>query len=108
MQEVEALCSNILLIADGTKKAFGSIEEVTAIIQGNVSIKIETHNTQTDWITQIPQVTSAISDGKSILITATEDIRAALFQAAVQHNQILTHISLQQQGLEDVFRTLTK
>lgn len=108
MQEVEALCSSILLIADGHKKAFGSIEEVTALIQGNVTIRIECNSKNIEWISTIPEVTQVLPEGKGVLITASKDIRSKLFTEAVNQNQILTHISLQQQGLEDVFRSLTQ
>ena len=113
MQEVEAICSRVIIINKGVVAADGTIDQLkegqithkqtilvefdrepnlSAIRKINGLIKVSPVTT-TSFITE--------SDGKI-------DLRPELFRFAVQHQLVLLTLKEQQRSLENVFQGLTR
>lgn len=113
MQEVEAICSRVIIINKGVLAADGSIGQLkgTQIAQKQTVLvefdqapdqKALSKISGLHKINQINRTTYiAESDGNA-------DLRPALFQFAVQNQLVLLTLKEQQQSLENVFQDLTK
>jgi ABC-2 type transport system ATP-binding protein len=113
MQEVEAICSRVIIINKGILIADGSIDQLkggqfakkqTVFVEFDKSPDLEAIRKIQGLrkIEQINRVTYlAESDGNT-------DLRPALFQFAVQNQLVLLTLKEQQQSLENVFQELTK
>ncbi len=113
MQEVEAVCTRVLIINKGILVADGSIDQLKA---GNFAQK------QTVWVEfdkapdidalrKIPGLLEIEQTGKTSFLAESEnnlDLRPLLFQFAVSSNLVLLTLKEQQQSLENVFQELTK
>ncbi len=113
MQEVEAICSRVIIINKGTLVADGSIDQLkggkfaqkqTVFVEFDKSPNLETLR-KIQGLRKIEPINSttfiAESDGSS-------DLRPALFHFAVQNQLVLLSLKEQQQSLENVFQDLTK
>lgn len=113
MQEVEAICSRVIIINKGILVADGSIDQLkggqfaqkqTVFVEFDQSPNLEALR-KTQGLRKIEQISSttfiAESDGSS-------DLRPALFHFAVQNQLIMLSLKEQQQSLENVFQDLTK
>jgi ABC-2 type transport system ATP-binding protein len=113
MQEVEAICSRVIIINKGILVADGSIDQLkggkfaqkqTVFVEFDQSPNLEAiRNIQ--GLRKIEPINSttfiAESDGNT-------DLRPALFHFAVQNQLVLLSLKEQQQSLENVFQDLTK
>lgn len=113
MQEVEAVCTRVLIINKGKLVADGSIDQLKA---GKFAQK------QTVWVEfdkspdletlrKIPGLLKIEQTGKTSFLAESEnnlDLRPALFHFAVSNNLVLLTLKEQQQSLENVFQELTK
>ncbi len=113
MQEVEAICSRVIIINKGSLVADGSIDQLkgrqfaqkqTVFVQFDKSPNLEAIR-KIQGLQKIEAINSttfiAESDG-------TTDLRPALFHFAVNNQLILLSLKEQQQSLENVFQELTK
>ena len=112
MQEVEAICQNIIIISKGKVVANGSTTEVMSQSTGKgYSVLVEfVEEVNEQILSKIQAVSEIVKVSKSawILTSRTnDDIRPDIFKFAVKNN--LTLITMQQKGkgLEDVFQSLT-
>lgn len=113
MQEVEAVCSRVLIINKGKLVADGSIDQLKA---GQFAQK------QTVWVEfdklperaaleTIPGLVRIEQTGRTSFVAESSgdvDLRPLLFQFAVANNLILLTLKEQQQSLENVFQELTR
>lgn len=113
MQEVEAVCSRVLIINKGKLVADGSIDQLKA---GQFAQK------QTVWVEfdklpdraaleNIPGLVRIEQTGRTSFVAESSgevDLRPLLFQFAVANNLILLTLKEQQQSLENVFQELTR
>ena len=113
MQEVEAVCSRVIIINKGKLVADGSVDELKA---GQFAQK------QTVWVEfdktpdlnslrKIPGLLKIEPTGEKSFLAESEnntDLRPLLFQFAVSNHLILLTLKEQQQSLENVFQELTK
>ena len=113
MQEVEAVCTRVLIINKGKLVADGSVDQLKA---GKFAQK------QTVWVEfdkapdletlrKIPGLLKIEQAGKTSFLAESEnnlDLRPALFHFAVSNNLVLLTLKEQQQSLENVFQELTK
>ncbi|MDP2889272.1 MAG: gliding motility-associated ABC transporter ATP-binding subunit GldA [Bacteroidota bacterium] len=113
MQEVEAVCTRVIIINKGKLVADGSIDQLKA---GKFAQK------QTVWVEfdkapdletlqKIPGLLKIEQTGKTSFLAESEnnhDLRPALFHFAVSNNLVLLTLKEQQQSLENVFQELTK
>jgi len=113
MQEVEAICSRVIIINKGILVADGSIDQLkggqfaqkqTVFVEFDKSPNLETIR-KILGLHKIEAINSttfiAESDGNT-------DLRPAFFHFAVQNQLVLLSLKEQQQSLENVFQDLTK
>ncbi len=113
MQEVEAICSRVIIINKGILVADGSIDQLkggqfaqkqTVFVQFDKSPNLEAIR-KIQGLQKIEAINSttfiAESDG-------TTDLRPVIFHFAVNNQLVLLSLKEQQQSLENVFQDLTK
>lgn len=111
MQEVQALCSRVIIIDQGKLVADDPIEALTNRIKGEQVISIElVESCDLKTFEQLPGVVKVQQVGKTIQITTTEanDIRADIFNTCVAAGKTMIGMKVDQLNVEDVFRSLTK
>ncbi len=108
MQEVEACCQRALIVNRGELVADKKVESLNANRE-QVHIYLELDNAiDINLLQQINNVQSVENtSANSYKIIASEDIRKAVFQMAVQQNRILLEMRLATPNLEDIFHQLT-
>ena len=113
MQEVEAICSRVIIINKGILVTDGSIDQLkggqfaqkqTVLVEFDKSPNLEAIR-KIQGLRKIEPINAttfiAESDGST-------DLRPALFHFAVQNKLVLLSLKEQQQSLENVFQDLTK
>jgi ABC-2 type transport system ATP-binding protein len=113
MQEVKAICERVIIINNGVIVADDLPENLELNTSSNDNI-IEIEFDKQPLVEElllIEGVKSAKLQSNNIwLITSSSqnDLRADLFRFAVSSNRIILGLSLKQQSLEDVFKSLTQ
>lgn len=112
MQEVQAMCSRVIIINNGKIVADDSIEHLQKVNtkQGILLVTFETaiDAAQLSELKNISQRES-MGDNKWKLVTDDpEALRREVMQWALAHNVNISSMQAQTLTLEDVFRTLTK
>jgi ABC-2 type transport system ATP-binding protein len=111
MQEVQALCSRVLIINNGNLIADDVPENLKNIKRETAVISIEFKETvETDLITGIEGIISATRQGTLIIAEtdAETDVRPAIFKFATEKGFTLIGMQQETRSMEDVFRQLTK
>ncbi len=114
MQEVEAICDQVIILNKGNVVAQGSTQEVKSMMQSADTnyIKVEFDKTiDTKALQNINDIISIENlKGHEYLIhtKGSSDIRQALFAWAVEQKLSILSLSQQENSMEDVFRNLTK
>lgn len=113
MQEVEAICSRVIIINKGIVAADGTIDQLK---EGQIARK-QTVLVEFDRAPELNLFRKIKGLQKVSPINATSfiaesdgniDLRPELFRFAVQHQLVLLTLKEQQQSLENVFQGLTK
>lgn len=111
MQEVEAICSRVIIINKGKIVADDATDVITKKSGGVQVIVVGfAEEVSIDLIRALPGVTHVIKmEGNQFRIQANsqDDVRTSLFQFAVQHRLTIHTLQQQEQKLEEVFRELT-
>ncbi len=110
MQEVEALCSRVIIINNGRIAADAPTSELQSINKLKQIINIEFQGEiKPDILKEIDGVIDIIKKENTyqILSNAQTDIRPEIFNIASSNNWVILSIGLKEQSLEDVFRQLT-
>ncbi len=112
MQEVEALCDQVIIINQGQMVANENINTLRNRMQGSIDIIVECleSNVNTMIFENIPGTQSVKKQGNTIIITSNVDVdlRPQIFQAAVKSGLTLLEIRREKANFEDVFRKLTQ
>lgn len=113
MQEVEAVCTRVLILNNGRLVADGSIEQLKGgkFVQKQTVLVEFDKIPDIDALRKIPGLLKIEQTGKASFLTESEDnidLRPLLFHFAVSHNLILLTLKEQQQSLENVFQELTR
>jgi ABC-2 type transport system ATP-binding protein len=112
MQEVEAICSRVLIINSGKVVADGKVEELKTLhFSGSQQVVAEfARPVQAEDILKISGVAGAKPDNNRWLIEAHPgvDLRSAIFDFAVRTNNPLLTLQETRQSLESVFQMLTR
>jgi len=111
MQEVQAMCSRVIIINKGKIAADSSTEELTHRVSGRNLLRVEFKNPVTAaQMKEIKGVQEVEQKGKTwaLYSQATEDIRETVFQWAVAHNNTIYEMVREGQSLENIFQSLTK
>ena len=110
MQEVEAMCSRVLIINQGNIVANSDIQSLQQTTQSWVSILVEfAESKQPDWIKNLADFQSleSLGENKYRVQSNSKHIRELLSQHASQHGFTIVEMQLEKNSLEDVFKTLT-
>ncbi len=112
MQEVEAMCGQVIIISKGQIVANDTPEHVRKQVSGGTGVVevefLEEVNdsifAEADFISHVEKIAP-----RNFIITAKneEDIRPKIFQFSVNKNITIVKIQQQEKALEEVFRTLT-
>ena len=111
MQEVQALCSRVLIINNGNLVADDVPEDLKNIEKASIVISIEfKEKVDPDLIKSIDGIISVKQKDKLILAEAEKDIdvRPAIFKFATDNGYTLLGMNQESNSMEDVFRQLTK
>ncbi len=112
MQEVQAICDQVIIINKGKLVANDSITTLQQRVSGETIITIEFAKPITaNLLNKIPNV-SKVSDLSNnrwqLHTTSTKDIRIAIFNFAVEQQLTLLEMKKETYSVEDVFQELTK
>jgi ABC-2 type transport system ATP-binding protein len=109
MQEVEALCSRVIIINKGKLVADNDIAGLQQMMRKHYVVKAEIKGlVDKVKLEQLKGVNAITLQGAIWQITSTEDIRESLAMLAQEQQWIILSLQLEEQSLEDVFQTLTK
>jgi ABC-2 type transport system ATP-binding protein len=113
MQEVEAMCSRVIIIENGKIIADDPIEKLNARVSGNTVLYVEYIGESFDMNTlrKIPSVKNVILTDKNkieISYLFTEDIREKVFDQIVKGNGKVIGMYQQKLDVESIFQKLTK
>ncbi len=112
MQEVEAVCSRVIIINKGKIVADGAIDEIKSgkINRSQVVIAEFSGVVKQEQLLAINGVKKAVFIEKfwEIESNGETDIRPAIFELAVKNNLVLLTLSEKQQNLESVFHAVTQ
>ena len=110
MQEVEAICDRIIIIDQGkivaqekTSEASKVLLEENIIIQIEVDLNLDASVFKHNQIIELKN-----TEEKFWLIKSKKDIRAELFELAVENNFKVLSMQIVEKSLEEVFQKLTK
>lgn len=110
MQEIEAVCSRVIILHQGEIVKDEAIQSITQHTKQTVNIEFTSSINQT-LIEEIPYISSVKSLHESSFIVTSdeeEDICPKLFQFAVEQKLTLKTLVHKTELLEDVFQSLTK
>jgi ABC-2 type transport system ATP-binding protein len=111
MQEVQALCSRVLIINNGNIVADDFPDNLKNIQGESVVISVEfKEHVDVELIKKISGVLSARQKDQIMLIEADKqvDVRPAIFKFATENGFTLLGMNQETSTMEDVFRQLTK
>ena len=112
MQEVEAICSRVIIINKGLIVADGSIEQLkTGQFAKNQEVYVEFDKTpDLEALRKLSGIGKIEKINQTTLIVESArntDLRPAIFKFAVDNQLVLLTLKEQQQSLENVFQDLT-
>jgi ABC-2 type transport system ATP-binding protein len=111
MQEVEAICQNIIIIDKGNIVANGSTKEIASLALDSKTVTIEFEKEpSTPIIEQLATFGNIVHrSGAKFTINSFDnvDIRPKLFNFAVENGLSIVQLQEQEAHLENVFRSLT-
>ncbi len=110
MQEVQAMCSKVIIINKGSLVANSEVQSLNQFTEKDNIFKIEFSKTIDPTVFKSIQSISDISliDTNTYRIIASEDCREKLFKLTVDNSLGLLSLVKEEQNLEEIFRTLTK
>lgn len=112
MQEVQAMCSRVIIIKDGSIVADDAIGNIQAQSENKntIVITLEVDLQQGDFKTIAPVDSIRLVEGRTwALQTAHPDkLRKALMQWALEKDYTIASLQTETRSLEEVFRNLTK
>ena len=112
LQEIEAICSRVVIIAEGklvADRSLSSLGEIQLRKYQQVFAEFDKPVTESELLT-IEGVAQVQPESNGWLISGGEgaDIRPALFRYAVASGRAMLAMYEKQQNLEDIFRQLTR
>jgi ABC-2 type transport system ATP-binding protein len=112
MQEVEAICSKIIVIDHGKIVADGTRETISSIVEDKrEAIAVEFNRpVEEKTLLSIPGASSVVDEGNNnyiIISDGKSDIRPKIFDFAVKSGLTVLSLLKKEGSLEDIFRKLT-
>jgi ABC-2 type transport system ATP-binding protein len=111
MQEVQAMCSRVIIINKGKIAADSTTEELTNRVSGRNLLRVEFKSpVDVQKLLKITGVIDVEVKGKGYILyaNATDDLRESVFKWAVENNNTIYELVREGQSLENIFQTLTQ
>jgi ABC-2 type transport system ATP-binding protein len=109
MQEVESLCSRVLIINRGNIVANDNIKLLQEKAGNKIQIRVELKNAPSiENFKQIRGVTQCQLEGTTLTISCNEDIREQIAEKAAEEHNLILSMQKEYSSLESVFQQLTK
>lgn len=112
MQEVQAMCSRVIIINNGQIVADDSIEHIKEINTSQevlvVCFENDIAEQQLKNLSHIKKLESLGNKRWKLLTDNPDELRREIMQWALQHDIHISSLQAETQSLEDVFRQLTK
>jgi len=109
MQEVEAMCSRVIIINKGKLVANDAIENLQKQMQKTFTLSVEfKQDIDESKLKTIKGLVQTNRNDKQFSLKATHDIREELAQLAQENGWLILSMQLAENSLEDVFQSLTK
>ncbi len=112
MQEVEAICDQVVIINKGKIVANDDTKNLQAHVMGEYVFRVEFDKTvEQNKLESITGVKKANKVSSTVwLLSANNDeaVRTSIFEFAVKNHLVMLSIQKEEEKLEDVFRRLTK
>ncbi len=109
MQEVEAMCSRVVIINKGKIVADDKIENLQQSFSKEYIISVHFKNSPTiESLKTIDKNLNIVATKEGFTITAKTDIREKIAQKAAENNWLVLSMNLEESSLEEVFQRLTK
>lgn len=112
MQEVEAICDQVVIINKGKIVANDDTKNLQAHVLGEFVFRVEfDKNIDQNKLESISGVKKANKVSNTVWLLSTnndEAVRTSIFEFAVKNNLVMLSIQKEEEKLEDVFRRLTK
>ncbi len=110
LQEVEALCSRVIIINKGELVADDQLSNLSNLnTEKHLSVSFR-ETLEAQWLERLPAVRSADKKDSHTWLLGTDDPEALnkqLMEMALQHNLNIVSLQSESRKLEDVFRDLT-
>lgn len=111
MQEVQALCDQVVIINKGKIVANSTIAELKHLNLSGKVIKLQfTHSVELLELSQLPHVANVVaSDNHSyeLHLSTSEDVRSVIFKSCADKQWTLIEMKEEERSLENIFRDLT-
>lgn len=111
MQEVEAICQNIIIIDKGNIVANGPTKEIAGLAQDSKEVVVEfTASLSVEQVALMSAFGKVANPQENVYIvnySDNVDIRTKLFNFAVENGLVIVQLQQRKAHLENVFRTLT-
>lgn len=111
MEEIEELCSKILIIDLGNEIAYGTQEQITSLVNENSKVLFELKGITGELVFSLKSVTGVKniteSDNTLSLIIENNFKISDALKAIENYGAVISKISYEEQKLEDVFLALT-
>lgn len=111
MQEVEAICQNIIIIDKGNIVANGPTKEIAGLAQDSKEVVVEfTSSLSVEQVALMSAFGKVANPQENVYIvnySDNVDIRTKLFNFAVENGLVIVQLQQREAHLENVFRTLT-
>lgn len=112
MQEVEAMCSRVIIINDGKIVADDAIGSIQAHQSNKNTLIVQFDKPVTEaalqQLQQLESVKQLEGNRWALQTTQPDQLRKSLMQWAVEKDYIIESLQTESRSLEDIFRTLTK
>lgn len=111
LQEVEAICTRVIIINKGKLVANDSLANLRKQSDGHVVKVGFQESIDMELLEKLPAAGSVTRQGTNewqLATTDPEGLRKQILDLALQHNLNVVSLQSQNQSLEDVFRALTK
>lgn len=108
MQEVESMCTRVIIINKGRIVADDNIGKLQQQTASDVVIVVEFKNEiEQGVLKNIPGVKQVKQKGKKYVLNCSDDVREHISGVSAQHGWVLLSMNLEENTLEEVFQKLT-
>ena len=111
LHEVQQICTQITIINKGVEVTSGTLEEISAKVEGPLKIEVEVDRFSEKIlavVNELPFVDNVSRSGKTLLIElkTRDDVRSEVSQAITTAGGVVISMNLRGDSLEDIFMDL--